>query len=154
MADKTKVAHVGSDSLDHCDRWHMDSVMDWLIKRNEHECLYYVNRSDDFIDLNEGRDFLAENHKYDIVILHMIYSPPDPISNSYRFGPGASSPFQTSMRHTKKEWRQRLISTGAKYFFTFGEYDEVSGEYLGSIDGYEGPIEAKDMFQVYLLNPQ
>jgi hypothetical protein len=128
----------------------MDSVMDWFIKHGDCKCLYYENREDDFIDLNDGRDFLAEDHEYDIVILHMVYCPLDPISNSYRFGPGSSSPFQTSFRHTKEAWRCRLVSTGARHIFTFGDFDEVSGEYLGAIDGYEGPIEVKDMVQVYV----
>lgn len=156
---KTRMAHIGASinqdspgELFDSDRYHMDDIMDWLFKRGDHECLYYENRDDDFIDLNDNRDFLAENHKYDIVVLHLVYSPADPVSNSCRFGPNSCSPFRTSRRHTKEAWRHRLASTNAKYVFTFGDFDEVSGEYLGPIDGYEGPIEIKDMFQAYVKN--
>lgn len=159
LENKTRVAHVGA-SIDpnnpereiwgENDQWHIDTVMRWLIDRDEHECLYYDRRVDDFVDLNDGRDFLEENKRYDIVILHMVYSPDDPIHNSYRFHPQSQSPFRTSRLHTREAWRRRLASTGAKYIFTFGDYDEVSGFYLGAIPGYEGPIEASDMFHVYL----
>ena len=153
--NKIKIAHVGMSSDPHSveqgiwgenDRWHMDAVLSWLYSEtDDHKLLYHDGRDDDFIDLNNNRDFLSENESYDIVILHMIYSPSHPHHRMY--DPGI---FTVSTQHSPKNWRRRLISTGAKYIFTFGEDDEVSSTYLGSLSGYDGPIDAGNYLYVYV----
>lgn len=153
--NKVHVAHVGasqnpdnpeSEIWGENDRWHVDSVFRWLYENTEDdELLHYDNRRDDFIDLNDGRDFLQENNDYDVVILHMVYSPPD---RSY-IGKHDSI-FNVSNLHNPRNWRRRLIATGAKYIFAFGDDDEVSGRYLGHLAGYRGPIDAGNYLSVYL----
>jgi len=146
--NKTKIAHVGMGpgTWGANDQWHMESVFSWFYSETDgaHKLLYHDNRDDDFIDLNDGRDFLAENKSYDIVVLHMIYSPSQPYHRMYE--PGI---FIISTQHSSENWCRRLISTGAKYIFTFGDGDEVNGRYLGHLSGYDGPIDAGNYLNVY-----
>ena len=129
------------------DRHHNEMVWRWLRTNDTtyyglvHKAATDNNISNDFIDLYDNRDFLAENLKYNIVILHMVYNPPDRrnVKNSI---------FQISDLHNPKNWIKRLESTDADYIFTFGDYDEVSAYYLGNINGYDNPIY-KDLFQIY-----
>jgi hypothetical protein len=82
----------------------------------------------DFINLAQGRDFLEEQETYDVVILCWVFGP-----TTYR---GTEGWFNVSKKHTPEEWKARLIATGAKYIFAFGNKTEVGGNYLGSIPGY------------------
>lgn len=152
-----RVAHVGVSSDPDSDEqqiWgdadsdHLDAAFMWLYNRGEHELLY--DRDDDFIDLNDGRDFLKEGQKYDIVILHFVYDPPR--GTGWRtHGP---SIYTVSTRHSPANWKTRLVNTGARYIFTFGDYGEVSGKYLKRIPGYDGPIkdDRNPDMQVYIKN--
>lgn len=151
---KVRVAHVGA-SVDpdnpepeiwgENDQWHVDAAFKWLDNNTEDaEWLFYRNRRDDYIDLNDGRDFLQERSNYDIVILHMVYSPDE---LDYRGKEG--SIFNISPLHNPRNWRNRLVSTGAKYIFAFGDTNEVSGRYLGRLPGYVGPIDAGNYLTVY-----
>jgi hypothetical protein len=82
----------------------------------------------DFINLAQGRDFLEESGTYDVVILCWIFGP-----TTYR---GTEGVLNVSKKHTPEEWKARLVATGAKYIFAFGNKTEVGGHYLGSIPGY------------------
>lgn len=137
--NKLRVAHVGASTNPknpelhwmQSDRDRLHEVGEWLEKRDSEIAQeYYNKRSDDYIDLNDNRDFLKENKTYDIVILHHIYEP-----GRVR----DASPFRISPVHNRQNWIKRLHSTGAKYIFAYGDIDEVSGRWLGSIAGYIGP---------------
>lgn len=143
LESKIRIAHVGAIENDFNDEWHIDVVFSWLYKRNEQELLYLENSVNDYIELNEGRDFLHENYKYDIVILHHIYNPI--IRGSVR--PGF---FNLSASHNRDNWVKRLMETEAKYIFTFGDLTEVSGQFLGKINGYDGPNDIRGYAHVYI----
>jgi hypothetical protein len=86
----------------------------------------------DVIDLNgcPRRDFLCERDRYDIVIMHYLWSPP-PGWMSEDFGGAATSPL-----HGPAEWRRRLRSSHARYIFMFGA-DFNAGNLSGFVPGYE-----------------
>jgi len=151
---KVKVAHVGaSKNIDNPenkeyyenDEWQNDEVFKWLMENAPEVDVTRKNREDDFIDLGDGRDFLEENNKYDIVILHMVYDPPKGTRNSPK-----GSIYHISKHHNRDRWRASLTSTGAKYIFAFGDYSEISGRYLGKLLGYHGPTKEENYMQVYI----
>lgn len=82
----------------------------------------------DVININQGRDFLAENQKYDLVILCWIFGP-----SHYQ---SMSGEYNVSENHTPEQWRARLRATGAAYIVVSGGRTEVSGDYIGNIPGY------------------
>lgn len=129
------------------DRWHLESAFRWLDRYTDDSVmLYSSDRIDDFVDLNDGRDFLEESQIYDIVILHMVYSPYN--QTFARNAPG--SPYRISRLHTPNNWKRRLMATNAKYIFTFGDGEEVHGRYLGELREYYGPIDAGNYLDVYV----
>ncbi len=143
------IAHVGaSEDFNDSDRDHMDIIFRWIWDKDEFADIFNSmldNRMDDFIDLNDGRDFLIEDYKYDIVVLHDIYAAP--------YGGGKRHGlFNVSKYHSKDNWVNRLISTGANLIFAFGSgfNNEVDGTYLGSISGYSGPEVFKDYLYIYI----
>ena len=92
----------------------------------------------DFINLNNGRDFLKENKRYDIVVLIYIFLlSREEIINA---APHAiNDPLtKVSELHTKKNWRQRLLDTEAREILIFGLFEdsEISGRYIGELDNY------------------
>jgi len=138
MFKSSKIAHVGACPSN--TRPLLDIVLKWLVK-NDSSCL-----SDplihDYIDLNEGRDFLTEDKTYGIVILHYLYNPPFK-EEAKDAGFFAISPF-----HTKEKWQKRIISTDAKHVFAIGSFGEVGGEYLGILSGYS-KTTCDEMITVY-----
>jgi hypothetical protein len=156
-SQKTRVAHVGAsknpDNPEHeiwyeNDRHHIDMVYAWLAD-NGYSMEYFRPqiRTDDFIDLNDGRDFLQERHEYEMVILHHVYSPH---KLKHPRNPLGQSPFRYSRYHSKEEWVSRLIGTGAAFIFAFGNYDEVCGDYLGELPGYIGPYYDGSYLSAYI----
>ncbi len=152
--DPIIIAHVGASKQQNGngtlqsenDRWQMEEVYRWLIDNlDDQQLSRFKNQSQDFIDLNEGRDFLKENNQYDIVVLHMIYSP----YQGYG-GNTENSLFNISDQHSPQNWNRRLKSSGAKYIFMFGDGEEVHGKYIGKIDGYVGPSYEGNYLQVYV----
>jgi len=139
-----RVAHVGASQNDDdkggifraADVSRFDQIVDWLYKNDsktyEQLCL---PRHDDFIDLNDGRDFLQEDKTYDIVILHFVYHA----RFGDRFRETSEGLFVQSPLHSINNWRGRLVRTGAKYIFADGAYSEISPETLSQLSGYEGP---------------
>jgi len=133
-----KIAHVGGNPDGSVDQWHMTTVWKWAMD-NDPEMAQRVqtdNHEEDLIDLNDGRDFLEEFKKYDIVILHLIYAPHD---NSRDIGL-----FNQSVLHSPDQWRRRLVDTLAEYIFAIGDNHgdtEVNARYLKEIDGYEKDVE-------------
>ena len=132
-ADQLSVACVGYAENQN-DRNMIDIMAGWLIK-NEPELIdnQFVY---DHISLHKGRDFLKEGKQYDIVLLLSIYNPSTPEENR----PGST--FERSDIHKEEEWKRALVESGADYIFAFGDYQEVSGFFLGDIPSY-----AKSDFQ-------
>lgn len=128
------VAHVGAtehDSEDRtfydADRTHFNVAIKWLEENDPATYQAMFNRRDDFVELQDGRDFLSENQKYDIVILHHLFA---------KQGSAQPGAFMQSVSHGVDTWKRRLSQTGARYIFTFGGSTEISGDYLGDVPGY------------------
>jgi hypothetical protein len=66
--------------------------------------------SKDIINLDYGRDFLQENHRYHGVVLHNVFF-------SHNLDPGASGldECRTSPHGTLTGWARRLIATEARW---------------------------------------
>ena len=80
----------------------------------------------DAIDLNEGRDFLLEDKRYDAIILQFVNR------QGYTDKPGFEV---TSPKSSWSNWRKRLSATGARVVFAYGRDSEVSGVFLERLDG-------------------
>lgn len=132
-AASLRVGNVGSQEFGQggyrrFDQTHWDNVMRWLSEND----VDVTNATHDFIDLNQGRDFLQEQQTYDIVILHHIYTDESQEDHGVE-------DYQRSPLHKKENWVQRLQNTRAKYIFVFGsgkETKSVDSDYIGSIPGY------------------
>lgn len=112
----------------------------------------------DFIDLRYGRDFLKEKHEYDVVILCYIFQMTqeehsrDPLYKLTKNNPT----YKTSPLHSEENWRKRLESTGAQEILIFG-YDtrsEVTGEYVGTLPGYEQSVSTDQYGSVWRLRKE
>lgn len=88
-----------------------------------------VKVDEDFVELREGRDFLKETQKGDIVVLHFVYR------HSHGRGEFGASP-----ESSWGNWRRRLTASEARYIFPFGRAVEVSGTYLSVLDGYRAEV--------------
>lgn len=85
------------------------------------------------INLVDGRDFLQEDDTYDMVIVHSVLSP----SLGRVTIPGSEDELMVSDDHTVEAWKERLISTGAKYIVVCeGQPYTLSGYELGDLPGY------------------
>lgn len=102
----------------------------------------------DYIDLNRGRDFLEESGTYDLVALLNVFNPDEEDEDDYSTQRGD---YRLSTSHSSEEWVRRLASTGAGYIFVFGSQSgfSISGDYLGSIPGYQIHIEQRGFLTVY-----
>lgn len=83
-------------------------------------------------------DFLADARPFEVVILHHIFRG---FEGDYMAQPKDEKfaqrwELQVSPQHSAQAWRERLVATGAALIFAFGNSTEVTGEYLGDIDGY------------------
>lgn len=119
------IAHVGS-LQNEADRVRSGWVF-WWLKKNGINVSSFQN---DYINLDQGRDFLEENQSYDVVILHHIYNPDEQEEPK-------GGDFNVSSKHNENEWRNKLSHSGAMYIFVFGGLGEVAVEYLGNISGYK-----------------
>jgi hypothetical protein len=96
------------------------------------------------INLVDGRDFLREVATYDMVILHSILSPSVGLT---RFK--GNKELMTSPDHTVEVWRNRLVSTGAKYIVVCeGQPYTLSGRELGDLPGYDA-VKSNEWLAVY-----
>ena len=119
-------AHVGSTESDSDHERTMDAEYHLMQALGLEEVDLFAKA--DFISLDEGRDFLAEDKTYDVVILHHVYQHP---------GHGNTGIHGTSTLHTAEAWRERLEKASADWIFAYGGSTEVSGGYLDTIPGYE-----------------
>lgn len=108
----------------------MATVFTWLLSHgfDDEGCVQ------DDIDLQHGRDFLAEEREYDVVVLHHLYADPLGLYS-------ASGQLGLSPHHAAEKWRNRLMDTKARAILAFGFSSEIAGAYLGEISGYRMTAE-------------
>ena len=123
------VAHVGDSGGDNDGRY-TQIAFEWL---HDHlpGLVNNVKLDNDYIDLNNRRDFLAENKKYDIVIIKYVFDAPTKLGDHHK------GFFGVSEHHSSKNWRYRILRSNAKVVFAFGGDTEISGFVLGDINGYK-----------------
>lgn len=89
----------------------------------------------DAINLADDRDFLLENDPYDLVIVHSVLSTG--MRQDLRI-PGHERELMVSQEHSIKNWKRRLVETGAQYIIIAeGQPYTLSGWELGELPGYE-----------------
>lgn len=126
---ETKIAHVGDIGADG-DISMRVVLTKWLIE-NRRDLIKARKVKHSFHDLTQGKDFLLDKGRYDIVALHYLFGPPP----NYSLLPG--NEFLVSPHQNKENWRKRLLETGAEVIVTFGSFTEVSYFYLGDLPGYD-----------------
>lgn len=88
------------------------------------------------INLEYGRDFLAERHKYDAVIVHSVFHTRPDFMRFVKSDPQFRAQ-QVSPLHTVEKWRKRLAATGAKVIVLFELLPmSLSGWQVSEIPGY------------------
>lgn len=135
-----RIAHVGhTKTLEDLTR--IIKVVTWCLDNGYNP----KKGTNDYIELQHGRDFLIEKETYDIVILHFLFrggfavAPARLQCKELAYSPHASW----------ASWRRRLVATRAKLIFAFGGSTEVSGSYLVDLPGYKSFHE--DQFSVFTL---
>jgi hypothetical protein len=121
-----RFAHVGDISTDRDMTIRVVSLRHLL--RYHGDVIRSLKVEHDYIDLSRGRDFLQENAQYDVVILHFIWG--------FTETPYKHPALAVSKDHNIERWRQRLISTGAKFIFGFGGSSELACCTIHNIEGY------------------
>lgn len=117
------------------DKSRLTTAIHWLVKkgRANHEKVKH-----DEINLYYGRDFLVEDLKYDIVILHDVYRIKEAPKLVGLLRRKQRMQIQTSEYHTPALWRGRLRRTGAYYIFVFQTAPLCLGvDDIGDIRGYK-----------------
>ena len=143
------IAHVG-DIGSKDDVTMRTLALAWVIRNKDFRELL-LNCDPDLIDLRYGRDFLTENQTYDFVVVHRVFNPPwyndekqvELIVNELGRGKSFQRKeylrlyFTTSPLHEWARWVERLESCRAKAIILFGGEQEVSGQFIASLDGYD-----------------
>ncbi|KKL93626.1 hypothetical protein LCGC14_1872800 [marine sediment metagenome] len=90
----------------------------------------------DVVNLAYGRDFLTENKRYDVVIVHSVFDS-DPAMRD-AFGASVFPATRCSPQHSYETWRRRLVDTGAEWIVVCeGQPCCLSGWQIGELEGYE-----------------
>lgn len=128
------VAHVGRNTpMTMTDRWRTDDARAF----GEIDASW----EEDVIDLLDGRDFLAEDRRYDAVVIHSVFHSNDEhelagtirSSNMFNLMPIPISPL-----HSIERWRERLLATGAAKILVFTTWPRsLDAESIGELPGYE-----------------
>jgi len=85
----------------------------------------------DVIDLNAGRDFLAEQGTFDIISLHNIFS------GAYMGVGNLSGRYCSSPHQSQAAWRKALLAANPTIIMASGGDDsEVGAMYIGVLPGY------------------
>jgi hypothetical protein len=121
-----KIAMVGAnDPLTFDDMMRLDSASCYLPFPRDDETL-------DIINLNHGRDFLAEHGKYGIVILHSIFH------TNLKYQGVKPAQVEQSPYHSIENWRKRLSATAAKIIVVWELLPaSLNGWQLNDLDGYK-----------------
>jgi hypothetical protein len=91
----------------------------------------------DEIDLSQGRDFLSENKKYEIIIVNYIFKYREDELTRNELSQ-LDRQCRVSKDHSPQNWKCRLLATEAKTIILFsGPYDtEVDAYYIRHLTGY------------------
>jgi hypothetical protein len=120
----------------HVDMGGIRVIVDWVKRQSGHYLSPELSlwQHSDIINLHEGRDFLRETHRYEIVILFSIHHPTkDPVEDFVNDG----TELCLSPQHSLEAWRQRLIQTDAHVIYvTRMKTHTISGRNLGELAGY------------------
>ena len=116
-----QIANVGATPHDNYRDMYQDLTLGWILDNpdktgNLRNLLWDDGTRHDYIDLNEGRDFLKESRKYDIVILHNLYHP------TSGEAPRHEGFYGVSPQHNIATWRRRLAATGATVIAALGDF--------------------------------
>jgi hypothetical protein len=103
----------------------------------------------------QGRDFLADDGEYDVVILFAIYNPPTDDEAARKWRGSKCGPESLGVNHSRESWGRRLSHTRARWIFVFRRPDSVTGDWLGELDGYDKLPDSPGEFGVtiYRRNP-
>jgi hypothetical protein len=115
-------------------------AIQWMIANGESPQKWGKTQFDG-IDLNDGRDFLAEDRQYDIVVLHFVFRDAHRVAKEWAEAPE----LRVSPRASWEAWRRRLSASGARLIVGMGE---VGGGYIVTLDGYES-VKVEDEFWVF-----
>jgi hypothetical protein len=145
------IAHVGhTKSSD--DRKRFNKVLDFMIDNGGMTLNDWLAAEHDYFDLaKNGRDFLAEEKHYDLVILHFIFRGSHLPAESSEYIPE----LRVSQHSSWCNWRHRLLKCDADYIFPFGAGTEVSGSFLSLLDGYQlyANHEREESFRSIAFHP-
>lgn len=126
------IAHVGHTGTP-ADSLRLMEVITWMAD-NGYDLPY--RPGSDFLDLRHGRDFLAEEKCYDVVVLHFLFRGGFGIPFGVTMKGHQGKQLSTSPLATWSAWRRRLVASNALLVFAFGGLAEVSGTYLCNLNGY------------------
>lgn len=128
----TTIAHVGHTKTA-ADMMRIAAVIAWCRSHG-------VNYADkpDWIELHQGRDFLAESKPYDMVVLHFVFrgETHDMVKFAKLGTKRQRRALFVSPLASWSAWRRRLVQTGAQFIFAFGDHSCVTASYLAGLDGY------------------
>ena len=109
-------------------------IANWLSKNDKITTNKFKNKLKiEYIDLNDGLDFLSKQYYTDILSIYKIFNPLPDYKTRYI---GMSGDENISELHTPCSWRMRIVGSCAKYVYVFGKSGEVDGNFLGEVDGY------------------
>ena len=121
-----KVAWVGYIDNDN-DKWYCNELVN----------LGFVpkDRTNDYVDLIDNRDFLRETDHYDIVVLCYIFNIQSK-DDQRKLTKKISSKWRVSDLSTTDNWKDRLLKAKAQTIIAIGEKSEIAADYLNNICGY------------------
>ncbi len=85
----------------------------------------------DVVNLNNGRDFLGESHKYDVVVTHSIFH-----AESSSFKLGMVEALNQSKFHSEENWDARLLATEAEFIVIIADLPLSLGGFNVLLRGY------------------
>ena len=100
-----------------------------------------------------SRDFLAEDFKYDVVAVCLVFkcAPHELSWQEQLYIAREPHIYRNSPLHSAENWRNRLLSTGAHTIVCFEEKTEVGHEYMGGLPGYLMERNDERMMTIYRL---
>jgi hypothetical protein len=130
IAKKVPVTHInhvgGTESAN--DDWRVQMVHDDLRKLDVP--IEYDDLTHNWIDLSKKKDFLKAQPRANVTILHWI---PDESLGKV----GVEGEFEISPLHHIDNWKRAIMKADSDLIYVFGGMDEISGEKIGHLPGYE-----------------
>lgn len=136
-----KVAWVGYIDSNN-DKWYCNELVNLGFAPKD--------RTNDYIDLIDNRDFLRENEQYDIVVLCYIFNLQSKDDQRKLTKKIINSKWRVSDLSTPDNWKDRLLKTKAQRIIAIGDKSEIAADYLDNICDYsqvEYKFKTKSMLQ-------